>query len=190
MGAPTLQDFTLVTSNPVKIAEYQRFSNTLLRLEHGSDLDEVDGTPDEVIIHKALAAGPGRMVEDSIMVIDDQPMVDIRWRLGDLLAGEITHPAKAIWQVRLGILHDGVVYAYMGETFGTICAYDTPGFGIDPIFLVDGVAKTLSALDKAGTKDPVSARKFAFDNVVSESPYLAVRATDVAPWAGRYQNAS
>jgi inosine/xanthosine triphosphate pyrophosphatase family protein len=188
MGAPTPQDFTLISSNPIKIAEYQRFSNTELRLDSGVDLDEVDGTPDDVIIHKALAAGPGRMVEDSIMVIDGEPMVDIRWRLKALLAGEVKHSARAIWQVRLGILHDGVVYAYLGETFGQICPYDTPGFGIDPIFLVDGVHQTLSALDKAGTKDPVSARKFAFDAVLGQSPYLAVSAADVAPWAGRYQN--
>ncbi|WP_274644930.1 non-canonical purine NTP pyrophosphatase [Pseudomonas serbica] len=188
MGAPTLQDFTLVTSNPVKIAEYQRFSNASLRIETGEDLDEVDGNPDEVIIHKALAAGPGRMVEDSIMVIDGQPMIDIRWRKDALLAGEIQHPAKAIWQVRLGILHEGVVYAYLGETYGTICPYDTPGFGIDPIIRVDGVGQSLSAMDKAGTKDPVSARKFAFDAVVNQLPYLTVKVDLVAPWTGRYQN--
>lgn len=188
MGAPTLQDFTLVTSNPVKIAEYQRFSNASLRVESGEDLDEVDGNPDEVIIHKALAAGPGRMVEDSIMVIDGQPMIDIRWRKDALLAGEIQHPAKAIWQVRLGILHEGVVYAYLGETFGTICPYDTPGFGIDPIIRVDGIGQSLSALDKAGTKDPVSARRFAFDAVVNRQPYLTVSVDQIAPWTGRYQN--
>lgn len=188
MSAPTLLDFTLVTSNPVKIAEYQRFSNTSLRIQCGEDLEEVDGTPDEVIVHKALAAGPGRMVEDAIMVIDGEPMVDIRWRLQGLLAGEIKHPAKAIWQVRLGVLHEGVVYAYLGETHGTICPYDTPGFGIDPIFLVDGIGKTLSAMDKDGTKDPISARKLAFDCVVGKTPYLTIPASEVEPWAGKYQN--
>lgn len=188
MAAPLLSDVILTTSNPQKIHEYQRFSGSKLRMEPGKDLDEVDGTPDEIIIHKALAAGPGRMVEDAIIVVDGQPMTDIRWRLDELLSGGVPANTPVIWEVRLGILHEGVVYAYLGQTHGTVVPFDVPGFGIDPIFHVTDAGATFAKLDQEDRKDPWSARQFAMDSMLKQTPYLAVDASSIEPWTGAMQN--
>lgn len=188
MAVPLLSDAILTTSNPQKILEYKRFSAAQLRIEPGVDLDEVDGTPDEIIIHKALAAGPGRLVEDAIIVIDGKPMTDIRWRLKEILSGSVPAQTPVVWEVRLGILHEGVVYAYLGQTQGTVVPFDVPGFGIDPIFHVTGAGATFAKLDQEGRKDPWSARQFAMEYMVKQQPYLAVAASEIKPWAGAMQN--
>lgn len=188
MAPPLLSDAILTTSNHQKILEYKRFSGSLLRIEPGKDLDEVDGTPDEIIIHKALAAGAGRMVEDAIIVIDGKPMTDVRWRLKELLSGDVPAHTPVIWEVRLGILHEGVVYAYLGQTHGTVVPYDVPGFGIDPIFHVTAAGATFAKLDQEGRKDLWSARQFAMQSMIEQTPYLSVRASSIEPWTGAMQN--
>jgi inosine/xanthosine triphosphate pyrophosphatase family protein len=188
MPTPTLKDFVIVTSNALKIAEYQRFAGDQLRVEPGADLPEVLGTPDEIIIHKALLAGEGRMVEDAIMWIDGKAHVDVKWKIPALLRGEYPVGAKLVWEVRLGVLHEGVVYAYLGQTHGTIQVFDTDGFGMDPVFRVDGVGKSLSRLAVENVKDQYSARCFAAKNVFEAKPYLTVSRDSVLEWAGAWQN--
>ena len=188
MAPPKLGDVILTTSNPQKIHEYKRFSGSRLRIEPGVDLDEVDGTPDEIIVHKALAAGQGRMVEDAILVIDGKPMTDIRWRLDELLGGNVAPNTPVTWEVRLGILHEGVVYAYLGQTLGTVVPFDVPGFGIDPIFHVTDAGVTFARLDLEDRKDPWSARQFAMNSMMEQTPYLTVDARQVEPWTGGMQN--
>ena len=188
MAAPLLSDVVLTSSNSQKIQEYQRFSGSKLRIEPGKDLEEVDGTPDEIIIHKALAAGPGRMVEDAIIVIDGKPMTDVRWRLHELLSGNVPPHTPVVWEVRLGILHEGVVYAYLGQTHGTVVPFDVPGFGIDPIFHVTDAGATFAKLEQEERKDPWSARQFALESMITQTPYLTVNASTIKPWAGAMQN--
>ncbi|MBI6882462.1 non-canonical purine NTP pyrophosphatase [Pseudomonas putida] len=184
---PSLADFVVVTSNAEKIAEYARFAGPNLRVEPGTDLEEVLGTPDEIIIHKAIAAGEGRMVEDAIMWINGEPHVDVRWKIPALLRGEYPMGASLVWEVRLGVLHNGVVYAYVGQTHGTLQAFDVEGMGMDPVFRVDSTGKTLAAMVNDGTKDQVSARRHAATAVFEGSPYLAIVADQVKPWTGLYQ---
>jgi inosine/xanthosine triphosphate pyrophosphatase family protein len=188
MPAPTLKDFVIVTSNALKISEYQRFAGPDLQLARGEDLPEVLGTPDEIIIHKALLAGEGRMVEDAIMWIDGEAHVDVKWKIPALLRGEYPLGAKLVWEVRLGVLHEGVVYAYLGQTHGTLQTFDTEGFGMDPVFCVDGVGKTLSRLDVEKTKDQYSARQFAMTSVFESKPYLAISRETIPEWVGAWQN--
>lgn len=188
MPIPTLQDIVIVTSNALKISEYQRFAGPDLQLAAGADLPEVLGTPDEIIIHKALLAGEGRMVEDAIMWIDGEVHVDVKWKIPALLRGEYPLGAKLVWEVRLGVLHQGVVYAYLGQTHGTLQAFDTDGFGMDPIFCVDGVGKSLSRLAVENRKDEYSARRFATKNVFDAKPYLTVSRESIPEWAGAWQN--
>lgn len=188
MPTPTLKDFVIVTSNAQKIAEYQRFAGNELRVAPGEDLPEVLGTPDEIILHKALLAGEGRMVEDAIMWIDGEAHVDVKWKIPALLRGEYPIGAKLVWEVRLGVLHEGVVYAYLGQTHGTIQAFDTEGFGMDPVFRVDGVGKSLSRLAVENVKDDYSARRFATTNVFDAKPYLAINRDAIPEWGGAWQN--
>ncbi len=75
---------SLVTSTKNKLAEYRSFGLDNLAIAEGVDLPEVAGSPDEVIIHKAIAAGEGRIVEDTVLFIDHRPVVDIRWQLDSL----------------------------------------------------------------------------------------------------------
>lgn len=188
MSAPTLNDFVIVTSNDQKIAEYARFAGPNLKVAPGPDLPEVLGTPDEIIIHKALMAGEGCMVEDAIMWIDGEAHVDVKWKIPALLRGEYPVGAKLVWEVRLGVLHKGTVYAYLGQTFGTLQAFDVAGLGMDPVFNVDTVNKTLARLCEEGRKDEFSARRFAAVNVFESTPYLAIHQDDIQPWQGQYQN--
>lgn len=188
MPAPTLADFHIVTSNQQKIAEYARFAGQDLKVSPGPDLPEVLGTPDEIIIHKALMAGEGKMVEDAIMWIDGEVHVDVKWKIPALLAGEYPLGVGLIWEVRLAVLHEGAVYAYLGQTTGILQAFDVEGMGMDPVFKVDGHDKTLARLAIEGTKDSVSARRHAAVNVFQGNPYLVVAQADVQKWTGPWQN--
>ncbi|MHD0644051.1 non-canonical purine NTP pyrophosphatase [Pseudomonas aeruginosa] len=185
--APALTEFVIVTSNPTKVSEIYRIAGDLILIDNGPDLEEVLGTPDEVIIHKALAAGEGRMVEDAILVIDGEPHVDVRWKVKALRAGEYQTGLPIVWEVRLGVLLRGVVFTYVGRTKGTICPFDCDGFGIDPIFLVDSAKRSLAALEQSGEKDTYSARARALQQVIKGEPYDQVEASKVEPWTGAYQ---
>ncbi|MBB4865374.1 inosine/xanthosine triphosphate pyrophosphatase family protein [Pseudomonas nitritireducens] len=187
MSPPSLADFIIVTSNQTKIREYGRFAGAGLRIQEGEDLAEVMGSPDEVLIYKALAAGEGRMVEDAILVIDGEPVVDTKYRVSALRRGECAVGTPVIWQVRLGVLLNGTVYGYLGETPGTICEMVTPGYGVDPVILVNGVGKSLAQLELEGEKDTFSARRLAMKAVVEKAPYLHVQASSISPWQGAYQ---
>ena len=91
---------TFVSSNENKLKEFGDLGLINLDIETGVDLQEVDGTPDQVIIHKAMAAGADRMVEDSILVVNGETLMDARWRLSEVgnWAG-----LRGVWEVRLGI---------------------------------------------------------------------------------------
>lgn len=188
MNAPTHQDFVIVTSNSNKIREYQRIAGDKLRTLAGEDLAEILGTPDEIIIHKAMMAGEGHMVEDAIVWINGEAHVDVKWKLEAMLRGDYPIGSKLVWEVRLAVLHQGVVYGYLGQTFGTLCKPDGDGFGIDPVICVDGVGKTLARLDEEGVKDGYSARQFAALKVLEGDAYLKVDSQNIKPWEGSWQN--
>jgi inosine/xanthosine triphosphate pyrophosphatase family protein len=190
MSIPTLNDFVVVTSNAQKIAEYARFAGDQITVQPGQDLPEVLGTPDEIIIHKALMAGPGMMVEDAIMWIDGEAHVDVKWKIPSLLAGEYPLGVDLLWEVRLAVLHQGKVYAYLGQTKGKLQEFDgsSESMGMDPVFKVDELDATLAKLALDGRKDAISARRLAAVNVIEGTPYLTVNADDVAPWSGPWQN--
>ena len=188
MNAPTTQDFVIVTSNANKIREYQRIAGDKLTTEPGEDLPEILGTPDEIIIHKAIMAGEGRMVEDAIVWINGEAHVDVKWKIDAMLRGDYPLGSELTWEVRLAVVHQGVVYAYLGQTVGTLSKPEGVGFGIDPVIKVQGIGKTLAQLDEEGIKDDFSARCFAAQKVLNEAPYLSVKVSEVKPWEGQWQN--
>lgn len=188
MSAPALHDFVIVTSNEQKIEEYARFAGPDLKVKPGDDLPEVLGTPDEIIIHKALMAGEGNMVEDAIMWINGEVHVDVKWKIPALLAGEYQLGVDLVWEVRLAVLHKGKVYAYLGQTKGVLQEFDVAGMGMDPVFRVDDCNATLARLAIDGKKDKVSARRLAAVNVFEGSPYLIVEKNDIPAWTGAWQN--
>jgi inosine/xanthosine triphosphate pyrophosphatase family protein len=178
----------IVTSNPSKREEYQRFGIPNLQVIDGPDIREVNGTPDEIIIHKALEAGEGRIVEDAIIKLDGEPMVDVRWKIEALRKGEYPLGAEIIWEVRLGVVQGDVIKVYYGDITGELCACLEDGFGIDPVMYLPSEKLTLATMDRMGIKDRVSPRRIAIQKLIDDQPYMLVNKQDVQPWTGDYQH--
>jgi inosine/xanthosine triphosphate pyrophosphatase family protein len=178
----------LFTSNASKRREFERFNIPGLVIREGEDLREIVSTPEDIIVYKALEAGEGRIVEDAIVVVAGVPIIDVKWQIDAILKGKYPVGTKIDWQVRLGILRNGRVDTFFGVTEGTICEATEDGFGIDPVVLVDGIGKSMARLDKEGTKDPISARRLAIENLVNGNVAFSVNVEDVPVWTGAYQN--
>ena len=185
---PHLEGFSLVSSNKTKLAEYTRLSQGQIPVKMGPDLKEIFGTPDEIALYKALEAGEGLVVEDSILVVDDQPMIDIKWRLKELKIRAESDPAKVVWETRLSLVKEGVVHVFLGTLEGRLRPFDVAGSGYDPIFNVVGVGQSLARLENRGLKDQYSARARAFKALLANEPYLSLPASELPAWAGAYQN--
>lgn len=175
----------LVSSNENKIAEFRRFG-LKFDVQKGADIKEVDGDMDEVIIHKSISAGVNKIVEDTILVIEGEEIVDIRYRIN-----EFSKNSYAEWVVSLGY-NDGVsVRVYRGVIKGRIIkTKDISGFGFDSYFIPEGSDKTLSELDKIGEKDSFSARKIAVYNLLKDKYVLKININDIKNWNGKFQNES
>jgi inosine/xanthosine triphosphate pyrophosphatase family protein len=184
--------FTLRTSNPNKLAEFQRFG-LAVRAEAGADLREVAGTPEEVIVYKALAAGPCVLVEDTSLDVEGfDAGVNVRWLLdtvtAQLQAAETPVEPKALWRVMLAFHHDGAMYVARAEVAGRLVAHPRgTGFSFDPYFVPNGHTLTLGEMESAGTKDLVSARKAAVTKLL-EGRCKCIRVDDIPAWQGEYQS--
>jgi inosine/xanthosine triphosphate pyrophosphatase family protein len=188
MEYPDPSDLTLVSSNPVKIKEFKKFAPSTLKIVPGDDVREVAGTADEVIIHKALAGGQGRLVEDTIIIVDGHPWVDVKWRLKGLREGEVASGTPITWQVRLGTVWGDRVYSYLGEIHGVVCPFTVDGSGMDPVFLIQEAGLSLAELDARDKKTLYSARRLALENLVRKTARQVIELSDILPWKGAYQN--
>lgn len=176
---------TIKTSNKQKIAEYWSFGLENIQVEPGPDLKEVDGTPLEVIAYKALAAGDGNVVEDSIMIVDGQPFVDIRWRVATVSEW---FGKNVSWEVRLGVNRDGAIEVYKGAVDGIMRPAAGKGFDYDPFFHIPSENMSLAQLKNLGRKDEFSARKMAVESLLSNTPEAVFNIQDILPWQGDYQH--
>ena len=181
--------FVLKTSNEKKLAEVRRFG-LQVQAELGEDLPEVDGTPEEVVMYKALAAGENVLVEDTSLDVEGfSAGVNIRWMLDKLkqdLKGSSASP-MAIWRVMLAVHHAGVLYVAEAQVRGTMVGDARgAGFAFDQHFIPSGSTLTLGELDAIGLKDSVSARKAAVLRLLNGNckTYLVA---DIPAWAGAYQ---
>lgn len=176
----------ILTSNKDKIREINELAPHI-KTEKGPDLKEVLGNKDEVIIYKTLQTFPGYIVEDTILEIDGEEVVDIKWKLNDLKDG-----TEVKWIVSLGyFFSDSVIKIYRGEICGTVIKPDVipeNSFGFDPYFIPNGNTKTLHELRLCGEKDKYSPRKLALTNLIIDNPTLIKEVKDIPPWTGKYQN--
>jgi inosine/xanthosine triphosphate pyrophosphatase family protein len=175
----------LLTSNKHKIAEYRSFGLDI-EVSKGPDLKEVQGTPDEVIVYKSLAAGKGTVVEDAILIIDGVEIVDIRWKVK-----ELTNTTNALWVVSLGYNDGETIHVYRGKISGSIRAdVELPedAFGFEPLFVPEGSDKTLLELDRIGKKSEFSARRIATDNLLEDKKEFVTYIDQIPQWKGKYQN--
>ncbi|MBI6727210.1 non-canonical purine NTP pyrophosphatase [Pseudomonas viridiflava] len=178
----------VVTSNKTKRQEYERFCIPGLKVMEGPDIREIVGTPDQIIAYKTMEAGEGRIVEDAIIRIKGEPIIDVKWKIPSILAGEYPVGTELDWEVRLGVMKDGVISLYYGVTKGTVCEAVEEGFGIDPVLMVTDAGQTLAALDAKGEKEGYSARRFAIQKLLSGDSYAVINTSELLPWAGTYQN--
>ena len=181
--------YKLVTSNKNKLQEYKRFGLNI-QIEPGLDLREIDGGDIDVIIHKAIDAGPFHIVEDTSLNIEGENIgVNIRWMLNNL---RNLHGKKASWVVLIGVNTGTSIEVYKGEIKGIIVSPETENqqnsFGFDPFFMPQGSSSTLAELEKNGKKDQYSARKHAAMNMLAGKTIHRVNISDIQKWTGEYQH--
>jgi len=172
----------LQTSNINKLKEFQRILPGL-QSEKGKDLKEVQGTMNEVIIYKSLEAGKGIIVEDTILIVDGEEIVDIRWKIDSL-----TTTSDIRWIVSLGYNDGKSIKVYRGIIDGNLVKTDKEGFGFDPYFIPNGTDLSLQELTELNQKDKYSARNIALINLKNKKFTKKIRVKDVPVWTGKYQN--
>lgn len=95
----------VLTSSKQKTVEYSNLG--IQAIAPKVDTPEVQGTPDEVILYKALQADEFVFVEDTVVVIDGKPIVDWKFTYKDHVV-----PGKPfVWEVRLAYRKNGYIYS-------------------------------------------------------------------------------
>jgi inosine/xanthosine triphosphate pyrophosphatase family protein len=179
------RDFKFVSSNPRKIREFAALKTFGIGIEQGRDLAEVMGTPDEVIVYKAIAAGPNRIVEDSILMVGGETIVDARFRIGDV-GSWIDQPGA--WEVRIGINVDGQVLVYRGVVEGVYGPPQGSGEDYDPFFHIPIERKSLAELNTEGRKSEFSARHRAIQALIKNDVFCRYDIASYPEWVGDYQH--
>lgn len=186
-------DLVLRTSNPNKLAEFQRYGLSI-RAEQGPDLPEVAGTPTQVVMYKALAAGPWVLVEDTSLDVEGfDAGVNIRWVLDEITAKLAANPGiagpKALWRVMLAY-HDGDrMHVAQAELHGTLIGSPRGGgHSFDPYFVPGKLISTLGELEDAGVKDLISPRCTAVKRLLAGN-CSSFAVSSIPEWTGAYQAA-
>lgn len=172
-------DAVFQSSNEFKIKEFQKHLPNL-RIEKGEDLDEVLGTKDDVIIYKSLDAGPNIIVEDTILIVNGEEFVDIRWRADELQVGD-----KATWVVSLGYNDGENIYVFRGSVNGRISS-SAMGYGFGSKFYPEGMNTAMDFIENDIYY--YSARKIAIENFKNNNPMYVVKISDIPEWTGKYQH--
>jgi len=168
MASYELNTFVFVTGNKNKLREVQQILGAHIEAI-SLDLDEIQGTPDEIIRHKSkLAAATLRrvvLVEDvslAMNALNGLPGPYIKWfveklgpaALSKMIAAFDDKRAEATCSFAL-CAPDSEPLLFVGRCPGTIV--DTPRvapdnlhpFGFDPIFQPDGFTQTYAEMDAA-----------------------------------------
>ena len=178
----------LYSSNEKKLQEY-RDMGIPIEILKGVDLPEVNGTPEEVIVYKSMMAGPNSLVEDSILLIEGEPVIDIKWKIADLVNTADKH---AEFLVNLAV-NDGVdIFLWKGVVVGKLISPDVlpkEYFGFDPFFVPENSNdQSLHALRHIGKKEDFSPRVLALKSFLSEKPYFCEKIQNIPEWTGDWQN--
>lgn len=177
---------TFVTGNANKLREFKAIVGDDSILNQKVDLEEVQGSIDDISIKKAKAAakiikGPV-LVEDTCLVFNalskpnlELPGPYIKWfveslgteRLPNLLVGFEDKSAQAVCTFAFTGGPDQEVKLFKGITEGTIVEArfgDGEVFGWDPVFLPDGFQETYGQMDKK-VKNTISHRYKALEKL-------------------------
>jgi inosine/xanthosine triphosphate pyrophosphatase family protein len=167
------------TSNKFKSQEFKKYLPSV-KIKKGKDLDEVMGTKEDVIIYKSLDAGEGYLVEDTILIVNGEEIVDIRWKADELEEGD-----KATWVVSLGYNDGENISVYRGSINGFISG-SRQGEGFGSKFYPEGQDKPMDYIEN--NIHYYSARKIAIENFKNKRPLYVVKISDIPPWSGKYQH--
>lgn len=179
-----VSDFYLATSNAVKRQQYNEFG---LPYEGRATEDIVEPMTDifKVAAYKAQQAGPGAVIEDTALEVDDADIgVCVRYleHTLDEYAG-----AKAKFQVALGVNDGETVKVYYAETPGTIVSnHFSDAYGFDGNFIPEGETQTIHELLKAGEGRRISTRRLAVETLLRGDVAYETTA-EKTPWAGETQ---
>lgn len=176
------QHLSINTSNPGKLAEFQRLfaKHDVTLTSTQRDLDEIDSDPVTVVAHKASQLGEFILVEDTSLDVEGASVgINVRWLL-DHLNEYIGR--KATWTVLLAYRQGDQICVYRGVVNGTIVpSSGTEGFGFDPFFLPEGSQQTLAE----AKPDSVNARALAVDALINNN--LFIRTPAIYNWDGPWQ---
>lgn len=186
------KNITLSTSNQNKLNEFKRFGLSF-DVSKGIDIKEVASNIDDVILYKAIDAGQGILVEDTVLEINGEEIVDIRWRIREL--AEMENP-KINFIVSLGILDGDFIYIYRGQVeckliknpLNTLIPNDAFGFDAYLVPILDNNDMSFYTLEKMGRKDAFSPRKMAVEKLNHGLYMCKVKRSQVSDWNGDYQN--
>lgn len=189
----------LITSNKNKLNELIRLGLPISETKK-IDLPEVLSDPTTVALYKSIEAGSNSLIEDTILKIDDEYIVDIRWRINEIIG--LSEKTTINWVVTLAHNDGYKVNIYTGEIPCKInprcLMFDfkksDDSFGFDEYLIPQmndnkGHENKLSLyeLEKKGCKDCFSARKIAVDNFISGKKTTSVLVSDLLPWKGKFQ---
>lgn len=191
---------TLITSNINKLNELVRLGLPISHVKN-IDLPEVLSDPITVALYKSIEAGSNTLIEDTVLKIGDNNVVDIRWRINEMIG--LSESSTISWIVTLAHNDGCKINIYTGEIPCKInprCLIpdfkkSNDSFGFDE-YLIPLVINTnghknklsLYELERKGFKDCFSPRKLAVNNFVSGIKTKSVLVSDLLPWNGEFQN--
>jgi len=176
------ETFSLNTSNPDKLKEFQQyFEKYGLKLSMTTaDLKEIDAKPDVVAMHKASQMPDYVLVEDTSLDVEG---TDVGINVKHLIDTLDEYVGKsATWTVFLSFKDHGHVYTFKGEVKGTIVKpQGDKHFGFDPYFLPNGASKTLAE----SKPERYNARALAIKALLDGEIYS--HGPEITSWAGPWQ---
>ncbi|MFC4236024.1 non-canonical purine NTP pyrophosphatase [Thalassospira xianhensis] len=188
-------NYRFVTSNRHKIDELKTIKWPL-GIEQGLDLPEIDGPPVEIAIYKAIAAGAGRIVEDSILLIDGKEVVDIKWSYRKVLGAILSdgQPHEIVWQSTMGLNDGERIFIFETQTECDLVSNpDTSlpnAIAFDPYLRPSGVELSFHELRGTGEREIFNPRSRNARKLLIGEHTLVRPINEVPEWNGAYQSAS
>lgn len=176
----------LLSSNPKKLEEYTRYGLSL-EMREGQDLPEVDGTIEEVALHKAKMAGAGAVVEDTVVIVDGTVWNDIKWKKHLL---PHFHGKSIVQVITLGHNTGTHIELYQAKLEGVITTPTSEraeAFGFDAYLIPTGQSLSLDELEQLNRKDEFSPRRWAAEQLKNKSPLSVTALEHVPEWTGKWQ---
>lgn len=174
------------TSNKLKLKEYKDM-NLDFEVVHGKDIKEVMSDSLTVAIYKAIEAGENILVEDTILKVNNEEIVDIRWKFDDV--SKMDNPTIE-WIVNLAILDNNNVYIYTGTVHCDFVKSDFDPFGpyaFDPFLKPKNIDKTFYELSLEDLKKNFSPRNIAINNLINGIYSCKKPVSSIPKWTGDYQ---